>query len=158
MDLWLERGDRREKMRERNMLWEGKSSWLPLVYAPTGNEPATRVCALIGNQTGNLSICRWHPRLSLIRQSTWNPLKSLVSSCKAITTFWLLSQKISFELTTSRHLKQVLLWSVTHLFTLLHSVAQMDPIGVKHSFVQVYCYFLIYFNVHCRQWGCFLFC
>ena len=95
-------------------------------------------------------------RLSLIRQSTWNPLKSLVSSCKAITTFWLLSQKISFELSTSRHLKHVLLWSVTHLFTLLRSVAKMDP--VEQSFVQVYCYFLIYFNEHGRQWSCFLFC
>ena len=156
--MFRERGQEGEKVGEKHVV-RGKEQLVASCRCPDS------AC------TCHLCLCPdwesyWQPftlqmtpdRLSLIRQSTWNPLKSLVSSCKAITTFWLLSQKISFELSTSRHLKHVLLWSVTHLSTFLRTVVKMDPIGVEHSFVQVYCYFLIYFNVHCRQWGCFLFC
>ena len=45
--LFLERGERREKERERNI-----NVWLPLVHPPLGTWPATQACALSGNQTG----------------------------------------------------------------------------------------------------------
>ena len=40
-------------MRERNI-----SEWLPLVHPLLGTWPATKACALMGNQTGDLSISR----------------------------------------------------------------------------------------------------
>ena len=42
--LFLERGEGREKERERNI-----SVWLPLMYPPLGTWPPTQECALIGN-------------------------------------------------------------------------------------------------------------
>ena len=32
--------------------------WLPLTYPQLGSHPKTQACALTGNQTGNLSVCR----------------------------------------------------------------------------------------------------
>ena len=46
--LFLERGERREKERERNI-----SVWLPLVHPLLGTWLATQACALTGNQTGD---------------------------------------------------------------------------------------------------------
>ena len=60
--LFLERGREGERgreiwMRERNI------DWLPLARAPTkqGPNPQTQACALSGNQTRNLSVCRMMP-------------------------------------------------------------------------------------------------
>ena len=46
--LFLERGERKEKEKERNI-----NVWLPLAYPPPGTWPETQACALTGNQTGN---------------------------------------------------------------------------------------------------------
>ena len=42
--LFLDRGDGREKDRERNI-----NVWLPLTYLLLGTWPATQACALTGN-------------------------------------------------------------------------------------------------------------
>ena len=57
--LLLERGEGREKERERNI-----SVWLPLACPLLGTWPATQVGALPGNRTGNFSV----------RKPTLNPL------------------------------------------------------------------------------------
>ena len=46
--LFLERGEGREKERERNI-----HVWLPLTGPLLGTWPASRACVLTGNQTGN---------------------------------------------------------------------------------------------------------
>ena len=46
--LFLERGEGKEKERERHI-----NVWLPLTYLLLGAWPATQACALTGNQTGN---------------------------------------------------------------------------------------------------------
>ena len=51
--LFLERGVGREKDRERNI-----NVWLPLARPLLGTWPATQTCALTGNQTSDLLICR----------------------------------------------------------------------------------------------------
>ena len=48
INLFLERGEGREKERERNI-----SVWLPLTYPLLGTWPATQACALTGHQTGD---------------------------------------------------------------------------------------------------------
>ena len=49
--LFLERGEVREKERERNI-----TVWLPLAYPQPGTWSATQACALTGNQTGDLLV------------------------------------------------------------------------------------------------------
>ena len=44
--LYLERGEGKEKKRERNI-----SVWLPLAHPLLGTWPATQACALTGNRT-----------------------------------------------------------------------------------------------------------
>ena len=51
--LFLERGEGREKDRERNI-----NVWLPLACPLLGTWPATQVCALTGNRTGNPLVVR----------------------------------------------------------------------------------------------------
>ena len=51
--LFLERGEGKEKGRERNI-----NVWLPPACPLVGTWPATRACALTGNQTGNPLVCR----------------------------------------------------------------------------------------------------
>ena len=55
--LFLERGGGWEKERERNI------NWLPLIPPQLGTWPITQACALTGNQTGDLSVCRTMPTL-----------------------------------------------------------------------------------------------
>ena len=50
--LFLERGEGREKERERNI------NQLPLTCPQLGTWPASHVCALTGYWTGDLSLCR----------------------------------------------------------------------------------------------------
>ena len=50
--LFLERGEGREKERERNLIM-----WLPVMWPQLGTWPATQACALTGNRTGNPSVC-----------------------------------------------------------------------------------------------------
>ena len=57
--LFLERGEAREKDRERNI-----NVWLPLMSPPLGTWPATQPCALTGNQTSD----------PLLRRHVLNPL------------------------------------------------------------------------------------
>ena len=51
--LFWERGEGREKERERNI-----NVWLPLVHPLLGTWPATQACALTGNQTSDSLVCR----------------------------------------------------------------------------------------------------
>ena len=51
--LFLERGEGREKERERHV-----NVWLPLVCPLLGTWPATKACALTGNATSN-PLVRW---------------------------------------------------------------------------------------------------
>ena len=46
--LFLDRGERREKERKRNII-----VWLPLTHSLLGTWPATQACALTGNRTGD---------------------------------------------------------------------------------------------------------
>ena len=55
--LFLERGEGREKERERNMC-ERNINQLPLTRPQLGTWRATQACALTGNQTGDLLVCR----------------------------------------------------------------------------------------------------
>ena len=57
--LFLERGEGREKERERNI-----NVWLPLTRPQLGTWPATQACALTGNQTSG----------PLVRRPALNPL------------------------------------------------------------------------------------
>ena len=51
--LFLERGEGREKERERNV-----DVWLLLMHSPLETWPTTQARARIGNRTGNLLVCR----------------------------------------------------------------------------------------------------
>ena len=51
--LILDRGEGREKERERNI-----NVWLPLSCPLLGTWPTTQTCAQTGNQTGNPLVCR----------------------------------------------------------------------------------------------------
>ena len=51
--LFLERGEGREKERERNT-----NMWLPLKCPQLGTWPATQACALTGNQTSDPLVLR----------------------------------------------------------------------------------------------------
>ena len=53
--LVLERGEGREKERERNI-----NVWLPLTWPPLGTWPTTQACALTGNPTSNPLVRSWH--------------------------------------------------------------------------------------------------
>ena len=70
--IYSERGEEREKERERNI-----NVWLPLVCPLLGAWPATQACALTGNRTSNPLV--W--RLAL------NPLSH--TSQGSITDLWL---------------------------------------------------------------------
>ena len=59
MYLFLERGEKRENKRERNI-----NVWLPLVCPLLGTWPVTQACALTGNRTGD----------PLVRRPAFNPL------------------------------------------------------------------------------------
>ena len=61
--LFLERGEGREKERERNI-----SVWLPLTRPPMGTWPATQACALTGNRT----------RDSLVHRPALSPLSHTI--------------------------------------------------------------------------------
>ena len=51
--LFLERGEGREKKREKNI-----NVWLPLMCPLPGTWPAAQACARTGNQTGDLLVSR----------------------------------------------------------------------------------------------------
>ena len=72
--LLLQRGERREKERERNR------DQLPLSHLQLGTYPATQACALTGNQTSSFSVCR--PALNLLSHTSWgiNIVFSLILS------------------------------------------------------------------------------
>ena len=53
MYLFLERGEGKEKARERNI-----NVWLPLARPPLGTWPTTQACALTGNLGGNCVVHR----------------------------------------------------------------------------------------------------
>ena len=58
--LFLDRGDGREKQRERNI-----HVWLPLTCPLLGTWPETQACALTGNRTGD----------PLVHRLALNPLR-----------------------------------------------------------------------------------
>ena len=51
--LFIDRGEGKEKERERNI-----SVWLPLVRPVLGTWPAPQACALTGNRTSDPLVCR----------------------------------------------------------------------------------------------------
>ena len=57
--LFLDRGEGREKKRERNI-----NMWLPLMHPPLGTQPTSQACALTGNQTSDPLVHR--PALSTL--------------------------------------------------------------------------------------------
>ena len=70
--LFLERGEGRE----RTINVRGNINLLPLAHPQPGIWPATQACALPGNQTSDLSLCRTMPRpLSHTSQGQINPLR-----------------------------------------------------------------------------------
>ena len=62
--LFLERGEGREKDRERNI-----NVCLPLTHPLLGTWPATQVCALTGNRAGDLLVHR--PALDPLSHTSW---------------------------------------------------------------------------------------
>ena len=56
--LFLEKGEEREKERERDFSVRGKIARLPLQL---GTWSATQACALTRNQTRDVLVCRRHP-------------------------------------------------------------------------------------------------
>ena len=68
--LFLERGEGREKERERNT-----NVWLPLAHPALGAWPATQACALTGNQIGD----------SLVHRPALNPLSH---TSRGLTNFY----------------------------------------------------------------------
>ena len=63
---FLERGEGKEKERERNI-----DVWSPLAHCKMGAWPATHACALTGNRTGD----------PLVRKPTLNPLSYTSQGC-----------------------------------------------------------------------------
>ena len=61
--LFLERGDRKEKERERKI-----NVWLPLLCPTLGTWPKTRACALSGNRMDDPLVPR--PALSPLRYTS----------------------------------------------------------------------------------------
>ena len=57
--LFLERGERREKERERNI--DVPEKWLPLSSPQPGTWPSTQAYALTGNRTCDVLVCRTMP-------------------------------------------------------------------------------------------------
>ena len=51
--IFLERGERREKEKVRNI-----NVWLPLAHPPPETWPTTQACALTGNRTSDPLVCR----------------------------------------------------------------------------------------------------
>ena len=69
--LFLDRGEGREKKRERNI-----NVWLPLVCPQLATWPVTQACALTRNQTGD----------PLIRRPVLNPLSHISQGQKYFST------------------------------------------------------------------------
>ena len=68
--LFLERGGGRGKQREETSICERNINWLLLV-PQLGTWPTTQACALTGNWTGNILVCRMAPKpLSHTSQGT----------------------------------------------------------------------------------------
>ena len=75
MYLFLERGEGREKERERNF-----SVWLPLTHPQLGTWPTTQVCALTGNRTSDPLV---QPGLSPLSHTSQGLFIFLIPSEKA---------------------------------------------------------------------------
>ena len=82
--LFLERGERMEKERERNI-----NVWLHLACLPLGTWPATQACALTGNWTGNPLVCEpsFNP-LSHTKQGIFLNIYSNKKKCKSGSHLW----------------------------------------------------------------------
>ena len=72
MYLFLERGEGREKEKERNI-----NVWLPPSCPQLGIWPATQACALTGNQTGNSLVHR--PALNPLRHTSQGQIENFKS-------------------------------------------------------------------------------
>ena len=68
--LFLERGEGREKERERNI-----NVWLPLMNPLLGAWPATQACALAENQIHDSLVCSLAP----------NPLSHISQGCVLVS-------------------------------------------------------------------------
>ena len=64
ISLFLERGEGREKERERNI-----HVWLPLMLPQVGTWPTTQACALTGNRMGDVSFHR--PAPNPLSHTSW---------------------------------------------------------------------------------------
>ena len=76
IDLFLEKGARKEKERERNI-----DVWLLLMHLPLGTWLATQACALTGNQTGD----------PLVRRSALSPLSH---TCQGPSAFFKITNQL----------------------------------------------------------------
>ena len=67
----LFRGEGREKEREGNI-----NVWLPLAHPLLGTWPTTQACALTGNQTSDLLVCR--PALNPLSHTSQEELNRII--------------------------------------------------------------------------------
>ena len=74
--LVLDRGEGRERKKERNI-----NVWLPLTWPPRGIRPTTQACALPGNPTGNPLI---HSVCSIYWATPARALAWLLKPCQTI--------------------------------------------------------------------------
>ena len=79
--LFLERGEGREKERERNI-----NVWLPCACPLPGTWPTTQACALTGNRTGNPLLCR--PALSPLSLTSQGNLLFFFNSASLLSHPW----------------------------------------------------------------------
>ena len=86
--LFLERGERKKKERERNI-----SVWLPLVCPTLGTWLTTQACALTGSQTGDALVCL----------SALNPLSYTGQGCLLFLNSFVENKLI--------HVKEIYTWS-----------------------------------------------
>ena len=108
--LFLDRGKGREEKRERNI-----NAWLPLLHPLLGTWPATQVCTLTGNRTGELWLSMFLLRTSIHfyswffvnSPSPWKLLvflnnfrmlgNSVVEFHSAVLCVWFLSIKLDIQ-------------------------------------------------------------
>ena len=100
--LFLERGEGREKDRERNI-----SVWLPLTCPQLGTWPTTQACALSGNRTGDLLVCRltlnplshtsqgWNTFYKWFSPSTNNPFATFFYIIKRVFLVFVIQWQLS---------------------------------------------------------------
>ena len=81
MYLFLERGEEREKEREKNI-----NVWLPLAHPPLWTWPTAQACALTENQTGDPLV--HSPALNSLSHTSQGSMGSFVYLCLYARNFF----------------------------------------------------------------------